>query len=282
MKKWNINPDMSTQNTNITEKVYKKLSIQVSLTGLSFCCFDTLNDTVTSFNEVHFDTFHKATKIEDLFADAFRDYPELNDAYDEILVIHNNNLSTFVPAPLFDENFLGSYLQYNTKVFKTDFFAFDEIANYEMNAVYIPYVNINNFFIDQFGAFDYKHANSILVSKLLVASKNKDDKKMFVHINSEHFEIIVIQNQKLLLFNSFDYNTPEDFLYYILFTAEQLNLNPENFPLELIGNIDTESDYFKIAYKYIRNVSLIDVNDLRWNNYFSEAENRNHFILFNS
>ncbi|MFH6971320.1 DUF3822 family protein [Flavobacterium petrolei] len=267
---------------NIAEKKYKKLSIQVSLTGLSFCCFDTLNNTVTSFNEVHFDTFHKATKIEDLFADAFRDHPELKDSYDEILVIHNNNLSTFVPEPLFDENFLGSYLQYNTKVFETDFFAFDEIPNYQMNTVYIPYVNINNFFIDQFGAFDYKHANSILVSKLLVASKNNDDKKMFVHINTGHFEVIVVQNQKLLLFNSFDYNTPEDFLYYILFTAEQLNLNPENFALELIGNINTESDYFKIAYKYIRNVSLIDVEDLRWNNYFSEAENRNHFILFNS
>lgn len=267
---------------NIAEKKYKKLSIQVSLTGLSFCCFDTLNNTVTSFNEVHFEAFHKATKIEDLFADAFRDHAELKDSYDEILVIHNNNLSTFVPEPLFDENFLGSYLQYNTKVFETDFFAFDEIPNYQMNAVYIPYVNINNFFIDQFGTFDYKHANSILVSKLLVASKNKDEKKMFVHINTGHFEIIVVQNQKLLLFNSFDYSTPEDFLYYILFTAEQLNLNPESFPLELIGNIDTEGDYFKIAYKYIRNVSLIDVEDLRWNNYFSEAENRNHFILFNS
>nr|WP_309757143.1 DUF3822 family protein [Flavobacterium sp.] len=267
---------------DIAEKKYKKLSIQVSLTGLSFCCFDTLNNTVTSFNEVHFDTFHKATKIEDLFANAFINHPELKDSYDEILVIHNNNLSTFVPETLFDENFLGSYLQYNTKVFETDFFAFDEIPNYQMNAVYIPYVNINNFFIDQFGTFDYKHANSILVSKLLIASKNKDDKKMFVHINTGHFEIIVVQNQKLILFNSFDYKTPEDFLYYILFTAEQLNLNPENFPLELIGNIDTESDYFKIAYQYIRNVSLIDVEDLRWNNYFSEAENRNHFILFNS
>jgi hypothetical protein len=273
---------MSLQNTNITEKKYKKLSIQVSLIGLSFCCFDTLNNTITSFNEVYFDTFHKATKIEDLFADAFRNHPELKDTYDEILVIHNNNLSTFVPSALFDENFLGSYLQYNTKVFETDFFAFDEIPNYQMNAVYIPYVNINNFFIDQFGSFDYKHANSILVSKLLIASKNKDEKKMFVHMNSGHFEIIVVQNQKLLFFNSFDYNTPEDFLYYILFTAEQLNLNPENFPLELIGTIDAESDYYKIAYKYIRNISLIDVEDLRWNNYFSEAENRNHFILFNS
>jgi hypothetical protein len=36
---------------------------------------------------------------------------------------------------------------------------------------------------------------------------------------------------------------------------QQLNLNPEKFPLELIGNIDAESDFFKIAYKYIRNVS---------------------------
>jgi hypothetical protein len=75
---------------------------------------------------------------------------------------------------------------------------------------------------------------------------------MTVHFSEGHFEII-IQNQKLLFFNSFDYQTPEDFIYYVLFTAEQLSLNPENFPLELIGNIDSES-HFKIAYKYIRNV----------------------------
>ena len=267
---------------NIAEKKYRKLSIQVSLNGLSFCCFDTLNNTIISFNEVHFSTFNKATIIEDLFADAFNNHTELRASYDEVLIIHSNNLSTFVPEPLFDPNFLGSYLQYNTKVFKTDFFAFDEIPTYQINTVYIPYVNINNFFIDQFGTFDYKHASSILVATLLDASKNKEDKKMFVHMNTEHFEIIVVQNQKLLLFNSFDYKTPEDFLYYILFTAEQLNLNPEYFPLELIGNITIESDYFKIAYQYIRNVSLIDVEDLRWNNYFSEVENRNHFILFNS
>ena len=165
---------MPAEITNITEKVYKKLSIQVSLNGLSFCCFNTLNDTVSSFNEVHFDTVDKNAKIENLFADAFQRHPELREKYDDILVIHNNNLSTFVPEVLFDEHFLGSYLQYNTKVFETDFFAFDVISNCQMNAVYIPYVNINNFFIDQFSSFDYKHANSILVHKLIIASKNFD------------------------------------------------------------------------------------------------------------
>ena len=92
---------------SITEKKYKKLALQVSLTGLSFCCFDTLNKKILSYNEVHFDTFHKATKIEELFADAFSDFPELKDTYDEIVVIHNNTLSTFVPTALFDENYLG-------------------------------------------------------------------------------------------------------------------------------------------------------------------------------
>ncbi|HJS00736.1 MAG TPA: DUF3822 family protein, partial [Flavobacterium sp.] len=108
---------------DITEKKYKKLSIQVSLTGLSFCCFDTLNNTVSSFKDITFGNFDKKIKIEDLFSKAFDEHPELSEKYDEILVIHNNNLSTFVPAPLFDENYLGSYLQYNTKVFETDFFA---------------------------------------------------------------------------------------------------------------------------------------------------------------
>jgi hypothetical protein len=269
-------------NSTITDKKYKKLSLQVSLTGLSFCVFDTLNNVILAVKEIHFDTFHKAIKTEELFADAFRENAELKDSYDEIVVIHNNNLSTFVPEALFDEHFLGSYLQYNTRVFETDFFAFDEIPNYQMNTVYIPYVNINNFFIDQFGSFDYKHANSILVSKLLDASKNNDDKKMIVNFNLGNFEIIVVQNQKLLLFNSFDYQTPEDFLYYLLFTAEQLSMNPENFKLELLGTIAEEDDFYQLAYKYIRNIFLFDVSDFQKNNAFSTAQNRKHFILFQS
>lgn len=273
---------MSLQNTNITSKNYKKLSIQVSLTGFSFCCFDTLNNVITSFKEIQFETSNKTAKIEDLFTEAFKNNPELKSTYDEVMVIHNNNLSTFVPTALFDENYLGSYLQYTTKVFETDFFTFDTISNYQMNAVYIPYVNINNFLIDNVGSFDYKHANSILVEKILEGSKNNDEKKMVVNFNPEHFEIIVVQNQKLLLFNSFEYQTPEDFLYYLLFTAEQLSLNPESFQLELLGTINQNDAFYAIAYKYIRHISFLDVSALQQKNSFSTAQNQKHYILFQS
>ncbi len=272
---------MLVHNPNITEKIYKKLSIMVSPDGLSFCTVDTLNHRVLSFGEIKFDNANH-TPVEELYGNAIKNHPELTEKYDDVLLVHYNNLSTFVPVALFDEHFLGSYLQYSTKVFETDFFAYDAMAVFHMNNVYIPYVNINNFFIDQYREFDYKHANTVLVWKLLEASKNVDEKKMFVHFNDKHFEIVVVQNQNLLLFNSFEYKNPEDFLYYILFTAEQLNLNPEYFKLELLGNIDPDSEFFKIAYRYVRNVSLYDTSGMEPYNSFTEAENRKHFILFHS
>ena len=266
--------------TSITDKNYKKLAIQVSLDGMSFCVFDTISNNPLLLQKLPYTNMQRSTKMEDLLESVYLENPELKHNYDEILVIHSNNLSTFVPIALFDEEFLGSYLQYNTKVFETDFFTFDALEKYEMNHVYIPYVNMNNFFIDQYGTFDYKHANTILVSKLLDLSKNKEERKMFVHVNESHFEIVVVQNQKLLLFNSFEYKTPEDFIYYVLFTAEQLQLNPENFRLEFLGAISESDVFYQIAYKYIRNISLLDVSEIK--NTLTEQENREHFILLNS
>ena len=138
------------QNTSVIDKMYQKLAIQVSLNGLSFACFDTLTNKPTALQNIPIDNFLKNMKIEDLFAESFKNYPELQAGYDEIVILHNNNLSTFVPTALFDEEYLGSYLQFNTKVFETDFFTFDALEKYEMNNVYIPYVNMNNYFIDQF------------------------------------------------------------------------------------------------------------------------------------
>jgi hypothetical protein len=268
------------QNTSVVDKMYQKLAIQVSLNGLSFATFDTLLNKPLALKKIELGSFPITTKIEDLFAEAFKNHPELKANYDEIVIIHTNNLSTFVPVALFDEEYLGSYLQFNTKVFETDFFAFDELANYEMINVYIPYVNMNNYFIDQYGTFDYKHANTVLVNKLLDLSKNNVELHFFVHLSYTHFEIVIIQNQKLVLYNSFDYKTPEDFLYYILFTSEQLHLNPENFKLILLGKITEGDALYTIAYKYVRNVSLFDVSFMPTT--FTEKENREHFILLNS
>jgi hypothetical protein len=269
---------MLVNAANITEKKYQKLTVQVSSNGMTFSSFDTLNHNLLSVDEVTFDSANAENSIEKIL----KEHTVFQESYDEVVVLHENNLATFVPLPLFNEQYIGSYLQYNTKVFETDFFDYDTISSYSMHTVYVPNVTINKAFENHFGKLSYKHVHTVLVSRLLDLSKNVDDRRMFVHMTKTHFEIIIVQNQHLLLFNSFDYKTPEDLIYYLLFTAEQLNMNPESFNLEFLGMIDEENAFFKIAYKYIRNVSLFDVSDLQKNNSFSKADNLKHFILFQS
>ena len=261
----------------VIEKSYKRLAIQVSLNGLSFAVFDVITDKIQTLQHIPFTAFQRSSKIEDLFAVVFHDHPELRNRYDEIKIIHTNSLCTFVPAALFDKEFIGSYLQYNTKVFETDYFTHDSLTNYDIENVYIPYVNMNNFFIDKYGTFDYQHAHTLLVQKLLDYSTNSEQRIMYVHIANGHFEIIVIENRKLQFYNSFEFKTPEDFIYYILFTAEQLHLNPESFSLQLLGNITQEDALFEMVYTYVRNVTLLSLEFMT--NGRSAIENRHHFIL---
>lgn len=270
---------MVVTNNDITQKTYKKLSIQVSLSGLSFCVFDLFTNKVLHTAEI---AFEKNKVVEEQLWRSFVDNTILTKPYDEIVVLHNNNLNTFVPTSLFDASFLASYLQYNTKVFETDFFTYDTILPYEINNVYVPFVNINNFLLDQYESFEYKNSNSILVKKLLDISKNKDEKQVFVHIQKNTFEIVVVKNQELLLFNSFSYSTPQDFIYYLLFTCEQLQLNPETIAVQILGNCSVEDANYKIAYQYIRNCSLLNVSSLVTTFDASETAIRNHFILYHS
>jgi len=267
---------------SITKYTHQKLALEVSLTGFSFAIINTVSNEILKIKEIDFSSYKNSTNTEECYKICFSEHPELTQKYDQIIVLHNNNLSGFVPLAMFDSQNLRNYLRYNIEVFETDFFAFDMLEKYQINNVYLPYMNINNVLLDFFPSFDYKHHSSILVEKLLDLSKNIDEKQMFVHLGQNKFEIIVLQNQKLLFYNSFDFSKEEDCLYYILFTAEQMSLNPEFFTLKLLGNIREENELFKLIYTYIRNVFLLDVSGLTQTNTLSDTQNLTHFVLVQS
>jgi len=273
---------MLVNRPNITEKTFRKLTLRLRSDGFSYAIDDTLTDAVLSFGEIMLADEGLPKDLSRSYETAFLNEENLNQNFDKVVVLHENGLNTFVPKALFDEQYLGSYLQYNVKVFESDAVAFDELPTYEMNNVYLPFSGIEAFLGEKFGNVESRHLGSVLVSRLLETSKNNDEKQVFAHFSDNRFDLVIVQNQKLLLFNSFDFRTKEDFIYYLLFAAEQLNLNPEFFRLQLLGDISGESDCFRMAYKYVRNVELFDVSKLQSRNDFSEAENRKHFILFQS
>ena len=81
------------------------------------------------------------------------------------------------------------------------------------------------------------------------------------------------------MYNCFEFKTKEDFIYYILFTAEQLHLNPEEFELILLGDIEKESELYTILYQYIRTIKFY--SPTKTHDILGSVSNHAYFSLLN-
>lgn len=274
---------MVQTTNNINNISNLKLSIQVSLSGLSFCILNIETNTITFLKSFSFNKKLNPNQVLEKLQLYFNIEPELKQAFNEVIVIHKNELSTLVPKALFNEDNLADYLKFNNKILSTDFITFDEITLNDSLNVYVPYININNYLYDVFGEFTYKHFSTILIEEVLKAEKNAEKPKMYINICNEYFEVIVVEKGKLKFYNTFEYNTKEDFIYYILFTAEQLGLNPESFELLFTGNIDSKDELYSVAYKYVRFVFFSKrLDNYKYSETAQPQNNHSQFVILNS
>lgn len=243
---------------------YTKLSIQISLNGLSFCVLDSISNTIIKQEST-------------LFAEELNPYEVLKNltalieknelsklSFSEVTVIHRNTLFSLVPKALFNEKEIANYLKFNTKILANDHIAFDEILNFDIMNVYVPFININNYIYELFGDFEYQHHGTVLIQSLLNNFDGTKEPICYVHILEKQLDITVIENKKLVLYNSFNYTTKEDFIYYILFVLEQLNLDAETLKLKLFGDVEEGDSLYNLCYKYIRNVTVFIPSNLSY------------------
>ncbi|WP_160131546.1 DUF3822 family protein [Kordia antarctica] len=272
---------MKAKRKNNNQPEYQKLSIQVSLNGLSFCILHTIENEITELRHFQFTAVTNPLQLETEVNAIFEQHSELlNQPFQAVTVSHINTLSTFVPKPLFSDKNLADYLKYNTKILPNDYITFDVITNNDMVNVYIPYVNINNLFFEKYGSFTYKHFATVLIENIFQLSTNTEEATVYVHVQKEQFEICIIQNKKLLFYNAFEYSTSEDFIYYLLFTIEQLGLNTDTLQLYFLGDVSKEDVLYTVTYTYVRNVDFLKKKyPFNFNEHIEKPESHRNFTL---
>lgn len=248
--------------TNTLNKTYQQLHLRLANNRLDAACFDQLLGVWTRFETAEFPPIEDPNQRAIKYRELLTTWEISSQLWDSLRLVHDNRLVTFVPCALYDEQYAGYYLQYHQGVLETDSFTQQLLDKQEMVAVFIPQVNLEENLGINSPKRLHTHAHALLVERLLERSKNNEERIMYVHLSSKNqFELVVVQNQKLLLYNAFSFQSPVDFIYYILFTAEQLQLNPENFPLYFIGEIQRDSAVFQMAYTYVRHVDIVEFED---------------------
>jgi len=247
------------KRNNILEKStsnYNKLSIQISLNGLSFCVVDTINNSLIVTENIVFENSLNPHKILKHIEKLFTQYSVEKSTFSEVVVIHKNNIFNLVPKALFNKEELANYLKYNAKILANDLIFYDEIESHDIVNVYVPFVNINNYIYGIFGDFDFKHNGTIMIESLLKNHNSGNETVCYVYVTKQDMSITIIAEKKLQLYNCHNYHTKEDFIYYLLFTLEQLKLDTENVKVKFFGFIKEEDAVYQLCYEYIKNITI--------------------------
>ncbi len=239
-----------------TTEDFQKLSIQVSLNGLSFCIVDTVSHAIKMLESTTFAKELTPFDLQKHLQDFLEKHKVDKRSFSEVIVVHRNNLFALVPKSLFDDSQLANYLKFNTKMLANDLIVYDEIKNHDIFTVYVPFTNINNYIFDLYGEFDYEHHSTVTIHSLLNTNSHEQDTTGYIHVGRQQIDITIIANKQLLFYNTFDFVTKEDFIYYILFTLEQLKLNPEHISIKLFGAIEEDDEIYKLCHRYIKNVVI--------------------------
>lgn len=245
---------MRQLETNLHTKKYQRLSVQISLNGLSFLITDENQNQILFENEEWFyatTPFELLTELENLL----NKLPKAT-SFEKVSVIYATPVYTVVPEVLFDERKASEYLKFNSKILVNDYISHDQLDVLNLVVVYVPLMNINNALFDKLGSFEYFHLATVLMDAFYKIH-DKSETRVFLHVRDSSLDCVVFKEDRLELCNSYPYASPEDFLYYLLFMMEQLKLNPDKIPISLCGEIQENDAIHELLYKYIRHIDFI-------------------------
>lgn len=266
-----------------TKTVGCRLIIQISVDGLILAVKEVQKNRFIALENYKFQEAYTFDTVVDLLSLLSKESKLIPNKYKAVTCLIVNNLSTIVPAPLFEESRKNMYLRFNTALNEDELVVVDDIKNLDAKNVFALSSVLKTKLASLFPNVSYHHCSTVLIESLLAQSKNQPVKRLFVHVQPSHFEAIVVEGKNLLFYNTFNYQTPEDFIYYLLFVYEQLQLNPETIEAVLLGDIEKNSETYLLSQKYIRNLKFGERSESADYSYqLQTLPKHTYFTLFNN
>lgn len=144
------------------------------------------------------------------------------------------------------------------------------LAEWQLYTVYAAPKEIHDLLMKRFPVARFWHQSTVGLKNILANAAEGCLQADFRH---HDFSLLAVRSGKLLLARSFEYNTPEDVIYYLLRTCRQFSLSQDEVRVELSGLVDKQSALYKDLYQYFNHIHF---RDNKWT--MNESEYPAHFF----
>ena len=134
--------------------IYNKLSILTSQGGFSFLVHSNKKVITIEHQKYEADSpENQLENIEKIINDDFITQYKIDEAH----LVFDDPLFTNVPLEYFDKEQTPHYLKYNAELLPGDYVDVEDVNKLKLKVIYIPIMNINNYFVEKIGNVSYRH-----------------------------------------------------------------------------------------------------------------------------
>lgn len=233
--------------------------------------------------------FNQAGSTKEILAvlkEIYEDNHYLNAGFWKSIKLNIKNLKfSLVPNSLFAESYAKDILSVNCTVSDFEVLYYYKHSSNDTVNIFAAEQELIDWFkrIYPNKLVEVLHHTSTMMEGVLQYATGNQAKSVFVNIEDQIATVAVRDNNALIFINNFKYSSPNDLLYFILFTYDELDLNTDSIPLVLMGNIHKNSDYYSRLFKYIRNISFSRrPQGIKFGYKFDEITDHSYFGLYNT
>lgn len=143
----------------------------------------------------------------------------------------NNLFYSLVPSALFDENNIEAYLNLSASVKGKTNYSISETK--EVITCYKAPEELLNYILRKFPNAKFYHFSTIFISSIAQG----------VHINfssESTFECAFVNEKGLLFYNGYEYNSPEETLYFLSLICDKFELDVQKIKISVSGDITSK------------------------------------------
>jgi hypothetical protein len=241
------------------------LSIRIDPDGLSFSVYSHLVSRFIVLESMilqNSTVFQSAESAKVLFSDQLsrflNQHAWILKPFRHTSIIVNSLNYTLLPHALYEPSQKETYLEFVHSQVESNVILDHFLNSAEAWVVFSVHKSIIEIIDRYFNSARILHHAGAMIESILPRYRHSEQRNpVFVNIRAGSFDIIVLRDGRMLYCNSFNRKANEDLIYYLIFVLDQLDLNPENVPVLLSGDIDTSSGLFELLQQYIRHVDLI-------------------------
>jgi len=254
---------------NFTDRSFNKdlttnyhLSIQADRNGLAYCIRSGRQKEFIVFKKYKFEHVYLDSDLVGQIITVLDQDEVLHYPFQSVHFMGYTQQNTLVPAAFFHTDHLADFLDFNTggpsdgELFSNHLHPIDAYVVFGLSRALVSLITLH------FKKVEFSSQALSFLWNVTNQSALTDGNKVHVGLNGDFFDIAVMQNGKLRLYNTFQYVNETDLLYYVLYVCRQLSLETGRLPVILSGEMSSRLVYSETLKQYFPGVKHDEAREI--------------------